>query len=91
MAGYILAVPRSSSNLDTWSAGGGDFSVVGRAGSYASPVWLVKVSVKNDAYMHFSYSAQRGVESISLQREGVNADMAKTFFLVGDRGLLAGQ
>lgn len=89
LAGYLVAVPKAQPSSDTWFAGGAEFSVVGRADRAASPVWLVKVTVQGDPYMYFSYSAQRGVESISLQSEGVGPDLAKTYLLAGERGLLA--
>jgi hypothetical protein len=89
LSGYLFAIPKLETAPNSWSASGAKFSIVGRVDRGKLPVYLVKVSAKGDAYMFFSYSSIRGVESISLQREGVGADMAKTFFLVGDRGLLA--
>jgi hypothetical protein len=90
LSGYFLSAPQSGSVLNAWSAGGADFAVVGRADRGTEAVWLIQVSVKGDKYMFYTFSKERGVESISLQQEGVTPDLAKTYFLVGEQGLLAG-
>jgi hypothetical protein len=89
LGGYLLSAPNNLAATSVWTAGGGEFSVVGQIALEHQPSWLIEVRVKGDAYMHFSYSPDRGVESISLQAEDVRHDLAKTFFLTACPGLLA--
>ncbi len=89
LSGYFLSVPKEGAASTSWSAGGADFTIVGHADHGDGPVWLIQVSVKGDAYMFYTFSRKRGVESISLQQEKADPSLAKTYFLVGDHGLLA--
>lgn len=89
LSGYFLSAPPKSRKTDTWSAGGARFTVVGRADRNNDPVSIVQVSVNGDAYMFYNFSEKRGVESISFQQEGATPDLAKTYFLIGDQGLLS--
>ncbi len=88
LSGYFLSTPHGGSASDSWSVGGANFTVVGHADRGNDEVWLIQVSVKGDSYMSYTFSEKRGVESISLQQEGATPDLAKTYFLVGNYGLL---
>jgi hypothetical protein len=89
LSGYQFSFPRSKTVPNEWFVGQTKFSILGRLDRSRVPVWLIQVSVKSDAYMFFSYSRERGVESISLQKEGAARDVAKTYLLTGEQGLLS--
>jgi hypothetical protein len=89
LGGIALAVPTSTRLPPTWVVHGDSFAVVGRADRGADAVWLIEASRRGDAYIEFSYSRARGIESVSLHSQGQPSWVAVTYFTVGNKGLLA--
>ena len=86
----VLAVPRASPPPRQWSAGGSTFRVVAELDRKSGKAWLVAAEQKGDTYAHFSFS-ERGIETLSLQDEGLPREVAVTYFLRSPIGPLAQQ
>ena len=88
ITGHAIAVPSTGDLPSNWDFGPAHFHVLQILAGGDHKVWLVSVTEKGDNYLHFSYSRERGVETLSNQMDEEPKYLAVTFFLMGGQGLL---
>lgn len=84
----VLAVPCTAKLAAKWNAEGAEFSVVGHYWNGQRTIDLIQATKADDMYVSFSYSYERGVESVSLRESDQEAWIATTYFADGQHGLL---
>ena len=87
-AGQKIAVPIANDLPSEWDFGSAHFCTLQTLTGGDHKVWLVSVTEKGDTYLHFSYSRERGIETLSNQIDGQPKYLAVTYFLMNQRGLL---
>lgn len=88
ITGHAIAVPSMGDLPPNWDLGPAHFHVLQILTGGDHKVWLISVTEKGDTYLHFSYSRERGVETLSNQMNEEPKYLAVTHFLVGRNGLL---
>ena len=89
LAGQKLAVPIVGDLPSDWDFGTAHFRTLHTLTGGDHKVWLVSVTEKGDTYLHFSYSRERGIETLSNQIDEQPRYLAVTYFLINRQGLLA--
>lgn len=87
--GWKVAVPIADDLPPEWDFGSVHFRTLQTLTGGDHKVWLVSVTEKADTLLHFSYSRERGIETLSNQIEEQPQYLAVTYFLLNRQGLLA--
>ena len=88
LAGQKVAVPATDDLPPEWDFDSVHFRTLQTLTGGNHKVWLVSVTEKGDTYLHFSYSRERGIETLANQIDEQPQYLAVTYFLMNRQGLL---